>query len=259
MSVDDSRRGGDGFTLIELMIVMVVLGILAGIVVFRVGPFADDARASTCATDIRTLLTANAAYMVRHGTDAPTVDALVAGGYLESMPRSGVTFADGHTNPTTAAGCSDLVAAPSTSSTTSSSSSSTTSSSTSSTSSTTSSSVPATLGLVAVGGTTLRSGTTDDWTVNVSVSVADGAGSPVAGALVSGAWSDGASGSSCTTGGAGSCSFSSAHTTSNPSIARTWNLSSVTKAGSSAGPNAVSALSCRRAGNPDGTRLCTAA
>jgi general secretion pathway protein G len=43
--ITTTRRMGreNGFTLIELMIVMVVLGILAGLILFAVGPFKDAA------------------------------------------------------------------------------------------------------------------------------------------------------------------------------------------------------------------------
>jgi prepilin-type N-terminal cleavage/methylation domain-containing protein len=51
----------EGFTLIELMIVMVVLGILAGIVLFAVGPFQSSATKSKANTNSSICATANAA------------------------------------------------------------------------------------------------------------------------------------------------------------------------------------------------------
>jgi len=231
------------------MIVMVVLGILAGIVLFRVGGFRDEALTSACATDIRTLATANAAYVVRHGEDAASVQALIDGNYIEDAPKSGVTFSNGETNPASPDACATELAftdpegpgggdgggdddggeTP----------------------------TPVTVGLASVSGTTLHHGHTDDWTATVTVSVRDSNGDPVAGATVSGAWEDGASGSGCTTGGAGSCTFTSEHTTDNPSVDVKWLLSSVTASGASMGSNAASSLTCHRAGGPDNTADCS--
>ena len=237
MGIEARHREG-GFTLIELMIVMVVLGILAGIVIFKVGAFRDSAAAATCRSDVRSLATANAAYMVKHGTNAPDVDALVSEGYIKSAPASGLAFTDGHTTPATPDGCDA-------------------SSASGTTSSTTSSSVPSSVGVAALGGTTHHIGHTNDWTATVTVSVADQASSGVDGVQVSGSWSDGSTPSSCTTDASGGCSFTSPHTTTNAADARTWTVSSVSKAGYGAGSNAATAVTCRRTGAPDGNTVCT--
>jgi prepilin-type N-terminal cleavage/methylation domain-containing protein len=54
--------GEEGLTLIELMIVMVVTGILAGIVLFAVGNFSTPATASKTLANTRICETAKAAY-----------------------------------------------------------------------------------------------------------------------------------------------------------------------------------------------------
>ncbi|MCU1379773.1 MAG: prepilin-type N-terminal cleavage/methylation protein [Acidimicrobiales bacterium] len=62
------RKREDGFTLIELMIVMVVLGILAGIVLFGVGTFSGDAGNSRDAANTRQCQTATAAWHAANPT-----------------------------------------------------------------------------------------------------------------------------------------------------------------------------------------------
>jgi general secretion pathway protein G len=47
-----------GFTLVELLIVIVILGILAGIVVFAVGNLTSNAKTSACGTDKAAMQTA---------------------------------------------------------------------------------------------------------------------------------------------------------------------------------------------------------
>jgi prepilin-type N-terminal cleavage/methylation domain-containing protein len=56
---------GDGFSLIELLIVVVVLGVLATIVVFAVRGLSEDAKVSTCEADRHVLSTAVEAYFAQ--------------------------------------------------------------------------------------------------------------------------------------------------------------------------------------------------
>src|SRR6478752_1705833 len=63
------KRAGEegGFTLIELMIVIVILGILAGIVVFAVGGITDRGTSAACKTDVSTIETGVEAYYAKTG------------------------------------------------------------------------------------------------------------------------------------------------------------------------------------------------
>ena len=60
-----------GFTLVELLIVVVILGILAGIVVFAVGNLTDNAGANACKTEAQTYATAFQAYKAQNSGSAP--------------------------------------------------------------------------------------------------------------------------------------------------------------------------------------------
>ncbi|HEY5272822.1 MAG TPA: prepilin-type N-terminal cleavage/methylation domain-containing protein [Acidimicrobiales bacterium] len=85
----------NGFTLLELLIVIVVLGILSGIVVFALGGVTAAGAAAACNTDAGTVNLAVEAYDMQTGyvpgsntVAAPTASNLVSGGYLQSFPSS---------------------------------------------------------------------------------------------------------------------------------------------------------------------------
>jgi prepilin-type N-terminal cleavage/methylation domain-containing protein len=61
------RQGDGGYTLIELLLVIVVLGILATIVVAAAGGFTAEAEQRTCEADAYLLRTATEAYFAQRG------------------------------------------------------------------------------------------------------------------------------------------------------------------------------------------------
>jgi prepilin-type N-terminal cleavage/methylation domain-containing protein len=63
------RQPDKGYTLIELLLVIVVLAILATVVVASVGGFTAEAENSACAADSHTLANAVEAYFAQRGTD----------------------------------------------------------------------------------------------------------------------------------------------------------------------------------------------
>ena len=72
-----------GFTLVELLIVIVILGILATITVFAVRGITNQGQDSACAADQKTLQVAAEAYFAQEGTTStPAASDLVSSGLL---------------------------------------------------------------------------------------------------------------------------------------------------------------------------------
>jgi prepilin-type N-terminal cleavage/methylation domain-containing protein len=79
----------DGFTLTELLIVVVVLGILAGIVVFAVNTFASDSEKAACEADKKTVQTAAEAFKAK--STANTYPASTAALKTAGLLRDDIT------------------------------------------------------------------------------------------------------------------------------------------------------------------------
>lgn len=68
-----------GFTLVELLIVIVILGILATVTVFAVRGITDRGQDNACAVEKRTLDTAIEAYYASFQSDPADLNALTVG------------------------------------------------------------------------------------------------------------------------------------------------------------------------------------
>jgi len=95
-------RNEKGFTLIELMVVLVIMGILVTVVVLNISDEPDKAKVQMARTNIKTLETALKMYKIDNGkypTTEQSIDALKYeptvgdvpksykdGGYVESVP-----------------------------------------------------------------------------------------------------------------------------------------------------------------------------
>jgi general secretion pathway protein G len=91
--MEKKRNGEAGFTLIEMLIVVIILGILAAVVVFGVSTFRDDSVKEACRTDKKQAETAIAAVIaktgLRPGDAAPgTAPAGVSPDYLKTWPSN---------------------------------------------------------------------------------------------------------------------------------------------------------------------------
>jgi general secretion pathway protein G len=84
------QRDEDGFTLIELMVVLVIIGLLATIVIINVLPAADRAAVTKAHADIATLEQALDMYKLdnqRYPTTEEGLQVLVAGRYIPRLPE----------------------------------------------------------------------------------------------------------------------------------------------------------------------------
>lgn len=92
------RRAEDGFTLVELMVVIVIIGLLATVVLINVLPSQDKAMATKARADIATLEQAMDMYRLDNFSYPSDLNALVSapagsdaaryrsGGYVKNLP-----------------------------------------------------------------------------------------------------------------------------------------------------------------------------
>jgi general secretion pathway protein G len=85
------RRGEQGFTLLELIIVVAVIGILATIAMPRLLHTPDKAKEAVLRTDLRTFRDVLDQYYADKGRYPASLEALVEEGYLRSMPVDPMT------------------------------------------------------------------------------------------------------------------------------------------------------------------------
>jgi general secretion pathway protein G len=87
------RKQDAGFTLMELMIVMLIIGILATLAVPRFESAVKSAREAVLKEDLHVMRTAIDSYTMDKQKAPQSLDDLVQNGYLRSIPEDPMTHA----------------------------------------------------------------------------------------------------------------------------------------------------------------------
>jgi len=90
-SIRAGRSGEDGFTLVELMIVMAIIMILATIAIPIYVRTLQRAKEATLREDLHTMRTAIDSYTIDKEKAPDSLDDLVQAGYLKSIPVDPIT------------------------------------------------------------------------------------------------------------------------------------------------------------------------
>lgn len=101
--METNNKRNKGFTLVEMLIVIVILGILATVTVFAVTGITNKGKTSACQSDAKTLMTAEEAYNANHDVYTATQADLVNAGLMHAVSTKFVVTLAAATT-TTAAG-----------------------------------------------------------------------------------------------------------------------------------------------------------
>lgn len=85
-----TERNEEGFTLVELMVVIVIIGLLATVVIINVLPATDKAAATKAKADVATLEQGVEMYRLnklRYPSSAEGLKAVTAEGYVKRLPK----------------------------------------------------------------------------------------------------------------------------------------------------------------------------
>ena len=88
MKITKKLRKAKGFTLVELLIVIIIIGILAGMMMLATGSATDKAEATKIVSNLRNIKAAAIMYYADEGTwpSAGDIDAVSLDKYLDQTP-----------------------------------------------------------------------------------------------------------------------------------------------------------------------------
>ena len=81
-----NKNQDKGFTLVELLIVIVILGILATVTVFAVRGITDQGEKNACKVELRTVQTAIDSYYAQNGQTNPSAMSDLVPTFLKENP-----------------------------------------------------------------------------------------------------------------------------------------------------------------------------
>jgi general secretion pathway protein G len=90
-SIRRRHDGEAGFTLVELLVVIVILGVLSAVVVFAVGGISNKSKSAACSSDVATVQTAEEAYFAQNNVYIPisgTAPTLLSTNLIRSAPST---------------------------------------------------------------------------------------------------------------------------------------------------------------------------
>jgi general secretion pathway protein G len=102
MNASHARSDDTGFTLVELLVVIVILGVLAGIAVFAVGNLTTNSVQAACKSDYKTVELAVESYKAQEGEYPTTGDHGLGSGDAVTAAKgllAGDTSASPHLGP----------------------------------------------------------------------------------------------------------------------------------------------------------------
>lgn len=109
--IRSSKAAEAGFTLVEMVVVVAVIGILASVAVLAIGNTTEASKEAACEADLATVQTAADSYYAATGDyiavrgSGDVADALEDADYLRRAPENGTYAIDSTNGNVTVTGC----------------------------------------------------------------------------------------------------------------------------------------------------------